>query len=276
VTRSGVLVGLALVCAGAARADDFDDANLDYAASERLAERLAHSVVLLDVTLAVPDWADKALAPRGLALGVVCRGPDGVDHLVASGPIASDAASFVAHLPSGKLAPVTSWRPIGDGALAVLSGVPLEGWTPAPLPADPPPPRPPDQDALGDRPKADRPEALGAPILDQETLVDYDDKAWFTPRPLFAVAIDAQPPVLGRGATVERMRPPLDFLLAVNPKTTPGTAWFDIAGGLVAVTIRPSPEKDELGLAVRGEVLREWLRPEGPPYDPEAPAPRTP
>lgn len=259
----------ALVAAGA-HADDFDDANLDYAASERLARRLTRSVALVDVVLTVPDWADKALAPRGVAVAVVTRGPDQVDRLVMSGPIAADAASLVVHLPSGETRPALAWHPIGDGALAVLDGIDLSGWTVAPLPSEPAPP--PAEGATAPAPG----DPLGAPILDELTPDTYGEKARFAPRPVFAVAIDASPPVLARGATVERMRPPLDFLVSVNPNTSPGTAWFDISGGLVAVTIRPSPEEDEHALAVRGETLREWLRPEGPPYDPEAPAPRAP
>ena len=248
-----------LLCFGAlllttgARADRFDDATLDVEAAAALAKQLATSVVLLDVVLAVPEWADKSLAPRGNALAVCVVGPDGLKHLVTSGPLVTDSASVSLHARAESEAstPIRGWRPLGDGALAELL---LDGdcGVAAGLPREAPPAAP---DSLDPR---EGPE-LDSPIA-------------FVPKPVFAVAAEMEPPTLSTGATVERLRPPLDHLIAVTPATLPGTAWFDVTGHVMALAYRTSPQDDDLALAVRGETLREWLRPEGPPYDSDPPA----
>ncbi|MFT5433864.1 MAG: hypothetical protein ACI9OJ_004572 [Myxococcota bacterium] len=201
-------------------------------ASKAFAVKLTDSVLLLDVVLKVPDWADKRLAPRGTAMAVAVLDGIGKTRVLTAGPIATEAETMRLRLPDGTWLPISETLPFGDGALVEL--------------------------------------VVAAEFLTQLTALPADKRATTRADSIIFTPLGISTPTLhlARGSVAGELSGPAANLLMCDIPLPNGTPLITAEGNLLGVNFRPHPRDVKRALAVTPESLRDWLRPEGPPYDP--------
>lgn len=258
--------------------------SLEFGSAGRFARERARHLVLVHVRATVPGrdmpLLDGSLLARGVGLGVWLTDPNGRARLFTSAALLVDT---VIEKVTWNGRPLTVRRlvPIGDGGLIELV-VDERAQDAAILDPTPPPadrgPRP----VFVVAPTEDPEGAPGASDADGNLTLTNKPPRRAGSGPRGAIGGRAPPrsltederlaPAWARGLIVEWAEPPLDHLAGAEPRVVPGTPYFDATGRVVGIALRQSPVTPEtISLILRGDVLREWLRPEGPPYDHDLP-----
>ena len=222
-----------LVCTTAAAQDDpIRKLQLDQRAAKIFAERAAKSVVVIDGTIAPPDWADQRTpGPRVSALAVAVRHASGRVALLTGGVFGAGVTNVSVRNPSGKPIAVTAIQPLGDGGLVEL--------------------------------------VIAAKALKAiKPLTIFENLDIQNGMPVLSVnGVESKSPTLFFGVILEQLAPPLSHIYTTDIKFPHGAPLLAADGRLVGITFRNQPNEDDIGWAIGADSLDAWLRPEGPPED---------